>query len=96
MPNFTVRIVLDGAEDGAYNRLHDEMEDAGFDRTVRAANGKAFHLPPGEYSYTGWGGATDVRDCVWPIIRSMWPGNAGVLVTTSQHCAWYGFDEADE
>jgi hypothetical protein len=53
MAMFTVRVELFKASEPKYEALHTAMEKAGFSCTVKAGDGKVYHLPTAEYSLIG-------------------------------------------
>ena len=50
MARYTVRVLLHGAEELDYDALHEEMDKAGFKRTIVSENGTTYALPPAEYN----------------------------------------------
>lgn len=52
---FTVRIELHkiAPDHEVYNILHEEMENAGFLRTIKGNDGAVYNLPHGEYNIVG-------------------------------------------
>lgn len=50
---FTVRIELHGVRSDSeyYERLHEKMEDAGFDRHIETESNRKLSLPTAEYRY---------------------------------------------
>ena len=69
MSSFTVRVELNSATVQDYVRLHGCMENAGFSRTIRADDGRLFHLPPAEYALEGSAFAlSDVHHLVEHVI----------------------------
>ncbi len=51
MASFTVRVELHDGGPHDYERLHVEMAQSGFARTIRADDGRFYHMPPGEYDF---------------------------------------------
>lgn len=94
MARYTIRIVLHRAGESDYDVLHEEMEIAGFSRTVEAS-GVRYALPPGEYNYVG-GGSIDLvmeraKDAAAATERRY-----SVLVTEAVRRKWHDLDIAQD
>lgn len=51
MAKFITRIELHNAGSDDYEKLHEEMEKEGFEKTITSSDGKEYSLPDGEYHY---------------------------------------------
>lgn len=52
MATFITRVELHNHQAGDYETLHKEMQDRGFERTIKNDKGKVFKLPTAEYVCT--------------------------------------------
>ncbi len=92
MTNFTTRIELHGADDDAYEALHDAMTEVGFVRWIQDQDGNKLRLPTAEYNLSG---ATLTRQQVLQRAKraadSVKPDPAPwILVTESAGRTWSG------
>lgn len=92
MKNFTVRVELHG-DDPDYDLLHEEMEEAGFSRTIKGGKGIIYHLPDAEYNYRSNVSRGIVLDRAYAIANRV-KENPSVLVTESVGRTWKGLDKA--
>jgi hypothetical protein len=54
MATFITRVELHSALWTDYEQLHQEMQNAGFSRTIASANGVRYNLPTAEYYISGY------------------------------------------
>jgi hypothetical protein len=89
MASFTVRVQLGDLEHKhpSYTELHEAMADAGFDVTVKGANGVEYHLPHAEYVYDGDSNCPDVRKLARETAERI-HRPCRVLVTESASRCW--------
>lgn len=93
MAMFTVRVELHNADSDDYENLHQQMEAAGFSRTITTTSGEVFHLPNAEYSYTGNKTTEDVRDLARDTAKRV-KAKPAILVTKSEGSRrWSGLDQ---
>lgn len=93
MSNFTVRIELHNASSDDYEKLHEEMENAGFSRTITTESGAVHHLPAAEYSYSGKITTEEVRDLARDTAKKV-KSKPAVLVTKADGSRrWSGLEE---
>lgn len=91
MPAFTVRVQLNGNPTwDDYEKLHEDMENAGYNRFIRGSNNEPYDLPDAEYDLPQSGLTVgEVRDQVLEIAKGVHPKPAPwVLVTQSAGRAW--------
>jgi hypothetical protein len=96
MSAFTTRVELHGyasAED--YQRLHQAMEAAGFQRTIKGSNGKWYHLPTAEYYISGAYTADQVREMAAQAAARTGK-EYSILVSISQGCYWQNLKEVKQ
>ena len=98
MPKYIVRVELHDASEPEYERLHEDMEAAGFHRTIdglRDNDGApdTWQLPMAEYYTESPLSPRDVRERVCGIaaVISAMPA---VLVTEAGAICWSGLDTA--
>jgi len=60
MPAYTTRVELHKATGEDYTNLHAAMEERGFARTITSGKGVTYHLPWGEYEFSGTETRADV------------------------------------
>ncbi|MGH7243424.1 MAG: hypothetical protein ACREJD_08420 [Phycisphaerales bacterium] len=94
MANFTVRVELHGADDSDYESLHEEMESAGFSRTIKSDDGLWYRLPPAEYVCSGNYTRADVLAAAETAAKTTGKKSA-ILVTESAGRRWSGLERAD-
>jgi len=61
MARVTARVELHGATERDYQNLHTAMQQEGYARSVRADDGRTYHLPPGEYVHDNVASLEDAR-----------------------------------
>lgn len=94
MTNFTVRIELNNPKDEDYEDLHEKMENAKFNKTIKSSDGVIYKLPDAEYDYSSSTETTeDVLDKAYDIAKSVRSGPR-VLVTKSNGRMWRGLKKA--
>lgn len=81
MKSFSVRVELHG-DDPDYDLLHDEMEKAGFNRTIKGESGNVYHLPDAEYNYRASLSKGIVADRAYAIANRV-KEKPSILVTES-------------
>jgi hypothetical protein len=91
MPDFTVRVEVQGAEWEDYDALRGEMETAGFAATVRGSGGASYELPAGEYVCSGEMTRQQVLARARQAAARGGFGGA-ILVTESAGRTWSGLD----
>ncbi|KER01564.1 type V toxin-antitoxin system endoribonuclease antitoxin GhoS [Photorhabdus temperata] len=93
MANFTVRVELHDANSKDYEKLHEKMENAGFERTITTTSGKIYHLPDAEYSITSDKSTDEIKDLARDTAKKV-KSNPAILVTKSSGTRrWSGLDE---
>ncbi len=93
MASFTVRVELHNADSDDYENLHQQMEAAGFSRTIVTTSGEVYHLPNAEYSYTGNKETEYVRDLARDTAKRV-KANPAILVTKSDGTRrWSGLEQ---
>lgn len=93
MAMFTVRVELHNADSNDYENLHQEMEAAGFSRTITTTSGEVYQLPNAEYSYTGDKTTEQVRDLASDTAKKV-KANPAILVTKSDGTRrWSGLNK---
>ena len=93
MPSFTVRVELHRADADDYERLHAEMEQERFKRTINSDDGVTYHLPTAEYNFSGNVTRQQVLDKAKKAAERTKKGYA-VLVTESAARTWSGLGKA--
>lgn len=92
MPSYTTRVELHKATSEDYTNLHAAMEERGFARTITSDQGVTYHLPWGEYNFSGAATRAEVMRAAKEAA-----GTTGreceVLVTQSAGRSWSGLDE---
>jgi len=88
MKSFSVRVELHG-DDPDYDLLHDEMEKAGFSRTIKGESGNVYHLPDAEYNYHASVSRGIVTERAYAIANRI-KKNPSVFVTESKGRHWKG------
>jgi hypothetical protein len=89
MALFIVRVELHQHRPGDYEQLHQQMGAQGLQRTIRAKDGKDYHLPPAEYTYAG-----EIDDQTVILERAKTAAarvrpSFEVLVTKAVSCTWH-------
>jgi hypothetical protein len=89
MALFIVRVELHQHRPGDYEQLHQQMAAQGLQRTLRASDGKDYHLPPAEYAYVG-----EIEDQKVILERTKTVAarvrpSFEVLVTKAITCTWH-------
>ncbi|WP_337927194.1 type V toxin-antitoxin system endoribonuclease antitoxin GhoS [Xenorhabdus griffiniae] len=93
MANFTVRVELHNANSKDYDRLHEKMENAGFERAITTESGRVFQLPDAEYSISSTKSTQEVCDLARDTAKKI-KSNPSILVTKSNGTRrWSGLDE---
>ena len=92
MAKFSVRVELHAASYTDYETLHASMERRGFSRTIKADEGKTYHLPTAEYN--GGGDVTIQRVLELAKAAAAETGKSfEVFVTESVRRLWFGMKE---
>ncbi len=92
MPSYTTRVELHDATSEDYTRLHHAMEERGFVRTITSSKGVTYHLPWGEYDFSGSQTRAEVLGMAEEAAGSA-RRKYEVLVTQSAGRSWSGLDE---
>lgn len=94
MAQFTVRMVLHGADRSDYETLHENMTQRGFTDEIRdSATGTLCKMPDGEYDYQGNLTPEEVRGKAARAAEATGRQYA-VFVTQSAGRAWVGLKKA--
>lgn len=88
MSDFTVRVVLHGANGEDYQNLHDLMEASGYSREITGDDGTVFILPDAEYNTSKDLTVEEVRNEVRGMAAQV-KQRYHVLVTQATSRAWY-------
>lgn len=93
MKKFTTRIELHNVEGGdQYEKLHKEMENEGFSKTIKNENGTEYYLPNAEYNKEG----DFERDVVLNSAKKACNKvgeKYSILVTESNGRTWYNLEK---
>lgn len=88
MQRYAIRVELNGTPSGSiYEQLHAALAAANATRTIRADDGRWYHLPHATYFGTSDMGAMDVRDLIVGIVQSVW-WDCDVIVFRYDDAAW--------
>jgi hypothetical protein len=90
MPQFTTRVELLRATGEDYARLHSAMEQYGFSRTIKGADGNTYVLPTAEYERSGGSLTSDqIHNDAWRAAASV-SQRFSILITESAGITWSG------
>ena len=93
MSHYTVRVELQNASEGDYEKLRVAMEESGFSPLIPSGSGAKYYLPSGEYNLdAGW-----TPEQVLNTVKSLGATTHrkyAILVTESLSRKWYGLEEA--
>lgn len=93
MASFTTRVELHNAKDPEdYEKLHIEMGNEKFTRTIKSDNGTEYHLPRAEYNKEGSCTQAEVLESAKRAASKVVKKYA-VFVTESNGRTWYGLDK---
>ena len=89
MPNFITRIELREGTTADYEKLSTRLEALGFERAIRADDGRVHQLPQGEYVGSGDGTTAQVRDLA--VQAAGESGRAfGIVAVEFERASWFG------
>lgn len=90
MPAFLVCIELLDATGADYEPMSARLESLGFDRNVRADDGRVHELPTGKYIGSGEGTPAQVKDLVTQVVAEMGKGFRIFVVECQGAASWIG------
>ena len=91
MSQFKVRVELHQAAFDVYERLHQKLLVAGYQRLIVASDGSVYQLPTATYSQNFGPNFTaeQIRGHVAPIVQSVWR-TFSLFVVRYDEAAWSG------
>jgi hypothetical protein len=93
MAQFTTRVELHRGNEEDYARLHSAMEQCGFSRTIRGADGNTYTLPTGEYERSGENlTGEQIHHDAWRAAASV-SQRFSVLITEASKITWSGLTQ---
>jgi hypothetical protein len=93
MAQFTTRVELRRATEEDYSRLHSAMEQCGFSRTIKGADGNTYALPSAEYERSGADlTGEQVHNDAWRAAASVSQGFS-ILITEASRITWSGLTQ---
>jgi hypothetical protein len=93
MAQFIVRVELQRATGEDYSRLHAAMEQCGFSRTIRGADGNTYVLPTAEYERAGEDLTGDqTHNDAWRATASV-SQRFSILITEATRITWSGLTQ---
>ena len=93
MSKYIARVILHGArEPEDYVSLHQHMEQAGFERTIKSDDGRNWHLPPGMYRADSALGVNRVRE-IAEEKAALTGFRYAVLAFDYQSASWNGLEQ---
>jgi hypothetical protein len=95
MAQFTTRVELHRAMGEDYSRLHTAMEQYGFSRSIKGADGNTYVLPTGEYERNG-GDLTgeQVHNDAWRAATSV-STRFSILISEASAITWSGLEKVE-
>ena len=87
MAQFTIRVELHEASREDYSTLATNLARLGITDIITCDDGVQYHMPPAEYTYTGYATRADVLKAVKEVAAGL-VRNYGVLVTESAGRTW--------
>jgi hypothetical protein len=93
MAQFTVRVELHRAIAEDFLRLHSAMEQSGFSRTIKGADGNTYLLPTAEYERNGENlTGEQVHNDAWRAAASV-SARFSLLITEASAITWSGLTQ---
>jgi hypothetical protein len=93
MPQFTTRVELHRGNGEDYGRLHSAMEQCGFSRTIKGADGNTYALPTAEYERSGPElTGEQVHHDAWRAAASV-SQRFSILITEASKITWSGLTQ---
>ncbi len=92
MINYIIHVSFTAAEPETVVRLSYELSKYNIAAGIKADDGRAYHLPPGTFMYSGNETINEVRDAVHRLAETVKPG-VSVLVTETASLSWSGLQE---
>ena len=92
MINFIIYVAFPEHDQDTITRLSIELSKYSIAAGIKADDNRAYHLPPGTFTYNGSETINEVRDAVHRMAETIKPG-ASVLVTEATTIAWSGLKE---
>jgi hypothetical protein len=93
MAQFTVRVELHRAMAEDYLRLHSAMEQSGFSRTIKGADGNTYLLPMAEYERNGKNlTGEQVHNDAWRAAASV-SARFSILIIEASAITWSGLTQ---
>ena len=93
MAQFIIRVELQRATGEDYSRLHSAMDQSGFSRTIRGADGNTYVLPTGEFERAGEDLTGDqVHSDAWRTVASV-SQRFSILITEAARITWSGLTQ---
>jgi hypothetical protein len=93
MAQFTTRVELHRATGEDYARLHSAMEECGFSRTIKGADGNTYLLPSAEYERSGGNLTSDqIHNDAWRAAASV-SQRFSILITEATGITWSGLTQ---
>jgi hypothetical protein len=93
MAQFIIRVELQRATGEDYGRLNSAMEQCGFSRTIRGADGNTYVLPTGEFERGGEDLTGDqVHSDAWRNVASV-SQRFSILITEAARITWSGLTQ---
>lgn len=95
MARVIVRVELHGATtEQQYDRLHAQMESAGFKRTIVGGDSRQYWLPTATYSSERFTSETSARDAAWAAASGIVKSYA--VIATCGQSAWQGLTQVQQ
>lgn len=91
MSNILARVELHGADEEAYETLHEHMQSLGFVRKIPHGDGTYNKLPDATYIAPKKGDLMPLRDKISSYANKLGNRNASVFLCEFDECAWYLF-----
>lgn len=93
MAQFTTRVELHRATGEDYARLHSAMEQSGFSRMIKGADGNTYLLPTAEYERSGEDLTGDqIHNDAWRAAASV-SQRFSILITEAVGITWSGLTQ---
>lgn len=92
MIHYIINVSFTDAAPDTILRLSVELSKYNIAAGIKADDGRAYHLPPGTFTYVGKEPINEVRDGVHRLAETIQTG-ASVLVTEATTLSWSGLKE---
>ncbi|HEE0139757.1 TPA: hypothetical protein R8G72_000833 [Citrobacter youngae] len=95
MSNVLARVELHGADEEAYETLHERMLSLGFVREIPHGDGSRNKLPDATYVAPKREELVQLRERISSCANSLGTRSASVFLCEFENCAWYLFRADD-